>query len=161
MFKLFFYNLSPLKRLVCKCACDVSQINSVWPPLQRKREHQDFQYAVVRYFAEKNTSACLCAVNCCLRLKSAITFYFYVISPVWILSVDFGVYQYEPSGSKARTSLNNVMSQRNSLYCLWKPAFAQYFIFPDNLFNIMPLCSFLPNNWCSRNRIRWCKLMYY
>ena len=77
-----------------------------------------FNMLLFNILLKKNTSACLCAVNCCLRLKSAITFYLYVISPVRILSVDFGVYQYEPSGSKARTSLNNVMSQRNSLYCL-------------------------------------------
>ena len=67
--------------------------------------HHDFQYAVVQYFAERNTSACLCVVNCCLRLKLAITFYLYVILPVRILSVDFGVY------SMSRVEGSNVSKQ--------------------------------------------------
>ena len=53
-----------------------------------------------------------------------------------ILSVDFRVYQYQPSGNKARTSLNNVMSQRICLRYLQTLASVQYFIF-------QPICSIL------------------
>lgn len=38
-------------------------VNSVWPALQRKREHHGFQYPVVQYLAEKITQVCQSLCN--------------------------------------------------------------------------------------------------
>ena len=103
-------------------------VNSIWPDLQWKLGHHSLQCPVVQYFAKRNTLPCLFAVNCCLRLKLVLTFCLYVTWPENILLVDFRVYQLEQSGSKARTSLNDVMSQRNFLCCL-KLSFCPIFNF--------------------------------
>ena len=98
--------------------------------------HHDFQYAVVQYFAERNTSACLCVVNCCLRLKLAITFYLYVILPVRILSVDFGVYSM--SRVEVRLERLETISCRNEIFY----AVYENQLLPNILF-FQPICSTL------------------